>query len=81
MPSLEKKLIRTELKQRQEEGCDIAEIANRINQALEIKASDSVFTALYDELVALPVTESFRYDEPSSFERHSGRTTRRSKGI
>ena len=66
MPSLEKKLIRTELKQRQEEGCDIAEIADRINQALEINASDSVFTALYDELVALPVTESFRYDEPSS---------------
>ena len=68
MPSLEKKLIRTELKQREEEGCDIAEIADRINRALDSKASDSTISTLYDELVALSVSESFHYAEPSNLE-------------
>ena len=66
MPSLEKKLIRTELRQRQEEGCDIEEISGRVTVALEAKAPDETFTQLYDELLALPIAESFPYTEPST---------------
>lgn len=65
MHALEKKLIKTELKQRQEEGCDIAEISSRISAALGENASNEAFSKLYDELLALPVIESFPYSEPS----------------
>mgnify|MGYP005743759817 CR=1 FL=1 len=53
MHSLEKKLIKTELRQRREEGCDVTNISERITKALEEKAPDHAFQALYDELLAL----------------------------
>ncbi|MGI9322702.1 MAG: ADP-ribosylglycohydrolase family protein [Pseudomonadales bacterium] len=68
MPSLEKKLIRTELIQRKEEGCDTEEISGRVAAALEAKAPDETFTQLYDELLALPIAESFPYSEPSTLQ-------------
>jgi len=68
MPSLEKNLIKAELKQRGEEGCDIEEISSRISAALERSATDQEVSTLYDELLALPVAESFPYVEPSTLE-------------
>ena len=50
MSSLERKLIKAELKQRGEEGCDTEDIAKRIASALEAKVSDSELSSLYDEL-------------------------------
>ena len=66
MHSLEKKLIKTELKQREEEGCDITEITDRIHLAINKKESNQTFVELYDELLSLPVEEDFPYSEPSS---------------
>ncbi len=66
MHSLEKKLIKTELKQRGEEGCDITEISARVADAIEANASDENFRNLYDELLALPVATTFPYTEPSA---------------
>ena len=68
MHSLEKKLIKTELKQREEEGCDITEITDRIHLAINKKESNQTFVELYDELLSLPVEEDFPYSEPSSLE-------------
>ena len=68
MHSLEKKLIKTELKQREEEGCDITEITDRIHLAINKKESNQTFVELYDELLLLPVEEDFPYSEPSSLE-------------
>jgi ADP-ribosylglycohydrolase len=65
MHSLAKKLIKTELKQRREEGCDVDAIADRIAAALADGASEQMFSALYDELMALPVSDAFPYVEPS----------------
>jgi ADP-ribosylglycohydrolase len=68
MPSLERNLIRAELTQRHEEGCDTTAIADRITAAAESDASDETFVELYDELMALPVDEAFPYEEPSTLE-------------
>ena len=69
MQSLERTLIRVELTQRREEGCDIAEIEPKVAAALAEDASDqAVFAPLYDELDALPVAASFPYREPSELE-------------
>ena len=65
MHSLAKKLIKTELKQRREEGCDVDAIADRIAAALADGASEQIFSALYDELMVLPVSDAFPYVEPS----------------
>ena len=49
MRSLEQKLIKLELKQRNEEGCRTEEIASRIATALERNASTTDFKRLYEE--------------------------------
>ena len=66
MSSIERNLIKTELIQRREEGCDVGSLEDRITKALADGAPDAEFIALYDELSALPIMESFPYDEPSS---------------
>jgi hypothetical protein len=68
MPSLERKLIKAELKQRQEEGCDIAQLSERITTALEGEIDEDALCGLYDELMALPVDAAFPYSEPSTLE-------------
>jgi len=68
MFSLEKKLIKAELKQRGEEGCNTEDIAGRIAAELEGEVRDSELSNLYDELMALPVDGAFPYTEPSTLE-------------
>ncbi len=66
MPSIERQLIRAELTQRREEGCDVAEIEPRIETAVaDDDTEDEVFVRLYDELDALEPDASFPYEEPS----------------
>ena len=67
MASLERKLIKAELKQRREEGCDTAEIKKRVAAAIDGKAPAAEFARLYDDLMALPVLDS-PYEEPSTLE-------------
>ena len=60
MDSLERLLIRTELTQRREEGCDVSGLAPRVEDALADDATDeAVFQSLYDELDALEPDASF----------------------
>ena len=68
MHALEKKLIKTELTQRQEEGCNVSEIADRISLAIDKKESNQIFEVLYDELLSLPIADDFPYSEPSLLE-------------
>ena len=68
MRSLEQKLIKLELKQRNEEGCETGEIAPRVGAAIEKNASTEEFMSLYEELVNLPIENSFPYTEPSTLE-------------
>lgn len=69
MDSLERQLIRAELVQRREEGCDVAALEPRVEQAFADEEKDpAVFTALYDELDALGPDPSFPYVEPSDLE-------------
>ena len=64
-PSLERKLIKAELKQRAEEGCDTTEITERITVALQGKDNSDDIYQLYEELTALPIEKTFPYVEPS----------------
>ena len=66
--SLETQYIKAEVRQRREEGCDIGDISDRVDAALEAKVGQSEITALYDELMSLPVDESFPYIEPSTLD-------------
>ncbi|MDE0054488.1 MAG: ADP-ribosylglycohydrolase family protein [Gammaproteobacteria bacterium] len=69
MASLERQLLRLELVQRREEGCDVAALEPRVERALADETTDdSVFVALYDELDALEPDPSFPYEEPSDLE-------------
>ena len=68
MVSLEHKMIKAELIQRREEGGQTESIEPRIQDALERRASDEEFSALYEELVSLSVTDSSPYREPSTLE-------------
>ncbi|MGI9233674.1 MAG: ADP-ribosylglycohydrolase family protein [Woeseiaceae bacterium] len=68
MPSLERKLIKAELLQRREEGCDVNEICGRITAALGGEVDEAGLSRLYDELMALPVDDAFPYSEPSTME-------------
>ena len=69
MANLERQLIRLELVQRREEGCDVAAFEPRVEKALAGEATDdSVFVELYDELDALEPEPSFPYEEPSDLE-------------
>ena len=65
LPSLERKLIKAELKQRAEEGCDTTEITERITVALQGKDNNDDIYQLYEELIALPIERNFPYVEPS----------------
>ena len=68
LPSLERKLIKAELKQRAEEGCDTTEIAERITIALQGNDNNDEIYQLYEELIALPIEKTFPYVEPSDLE-------------
>ena len=65
LPSLERKLIKAELKQRAEEGCDTTEITERITAALQGKDNNDDIYQLYEDLIALPIEKTFPYVEPS----------------
>lgn len=70
MGSLEQLIIRQELVQRREEGCDTRGIEKRIRTALdnaqEIAAAE--FCTLYDELDGLECDPAFPYHEPSTLD-------------
>ena len=66
MRSLERQLLNAEIAQRKEEGCRVEDIELKAKVAIDSKASDTEIAALYDELMALPVDESFPYREPST---------------
>lgn len=69
--SLERQLIRVELTQRREEGCDVSTIEPRVAAALADDpegADGKLFEALYDELDSLEVAPSFPYQEPSELD-------------
>ncbi len=68
LPSLERKLIKAELKQRAEEGCDTTEITERITIALQGKDNNDEIYQLYEELIALPIEKTFAFVEPSDLE-------------
>ena len=68
MKSLETQYIKAEVRQRREEGCDVGDISGRVDAALETKAGQPEMAALYDELMSLPVDESFPYIEPSTLD-------------
>jgi len=57
-------MLREEIKQRGEEGCNVAGFAEKLAQSPKDKAS---LDALYDALMALPLEADFPYDEPSDW--------------
>ena len=61
MKIMERGLIRAELIQRREEGCDVDEISTRITAALDEDVGGGELVSLYDELMELPIDESFSY--------------------
>ena len=69
LASLERQLIRMELTQRREEGCDVSHIEPRVAAALADDSAEAArFESLYDELDALQPEASFPYQEPSELE-------------
>ena len=69
MHSLERQLIRVEVTQRREEGCDVSAFEGPVQAALADENTDeAVFSKLYDELDALQPASSFPYEEPSELE-------------
>ncbi len=69
MGALERQLIRVELTQRREEGCDVSNIEPRVQAALAAEPrDDAAFEALYNELDALTPASSFPYEEPSDLD-------------
>ena len=69
MGALERQLIRVELTQRREEGCDVSNIEPRVQAALAAEPrDDAAFEALYNELDALTPAASFPYEEPSDLD-------------
>ena len=66
MKSIEQKLIKREIIQRQEEGCDTTKIESRLDALQDGAEKD--FTELYDELMELEVSTTFPYREPSSLD-------------
>ena len=69
MGALERRLIRVELTQRREEGCDVSHIEPRVQAALASDNPDNaVFETLYNELDELAPAASFPYEEPSDLD-------------
>ena len=65
-----KSIIRAELTQREEEGCDTNKIQERVQAAAE-KGNDvdpSIFDTLYDELDSLEPEKTFGFEEPSQLD-------------
>jgi hypothetical protein len=67
MVTLDRQMIQMELRQRREEGCNVAGLDKRIDDALadDDTVDDAVFKALYDELDGLEPASDFPYQEPS----------------
>lgn len=61
----QKELLKMEIKQRGEEGCDVTGFAERFAALGDDAAA---VEALYDELMALPILPDFPYDEPETLE-------------
>ncbi|PYI57521.1 ADP-ribosylglycohydrolase family protein [Paenibacillus flagellatus] len=59
-------LIRLEIVQRREEGCDVAGFGERLDAAAG--AGRDALMALYRELAELPVSPDFPFEEPSELE-------------
>ena len=69
MASIERNIIKAELKQMREQGCNTQEIEIRILESIDNEnCEDSEFFSLYEELTSLPVDPSFAFDEPSTLE-------------
>ena len=69
MHSLERQLIRVEVTQRREEGCDVSAFEGPVQVALADENTDeAIFRKLYDELDALEPESAFPYEEPSELE-------------
>ncbi len=68
MAGFEKNILRGELIQRREEGCDVSAFEARIEAALTPggATSDDEFATLYEELSALEVADDFPFHEPST---------------
>ena len=68
MAGFEKHILRGELIQRREEGCDVGALEERVEAALTPgrATSDDEFETLYEELTALEVADDFPFDEPST---------------
>ncbi|WP_219833907.1 ADP-ribosylglycohydrolase family protein [Paenibacillus sp. R14(2021)] len=58
-------LVKEEVKQRGEEGCDVSGFAERVQAS---KTDEAELTAIYNELMALPIAEHFKYNEPSELD-------------
>ena len=61
----QKELLRMEIKQREEEGCDVRGFAERFAR---LGADPAAVESLYDELMALPIAPDFPYEEPQTLE-------------
>lgn len=68
MVVLERNIIKAELMQRQEEGCNTADLSKRIQAAFEENLEDEEFIKLYNELTSLPVEDDFPYVEPDALD-------------
>ena len=69
MACIERNIIKAELKQMREQGCNTQEIEIRILESINNEnCEDSEFISLYEELTSLPVDPSFAFDEPSTLE-------------
>lgn len=64
-------LLREELKQRAEEGCDVRGYAEQVEAAIAAAAAtgdEQPVSEVYDALMALPIAASFPYVEPSDLD-------------
>jgi ADP-ribosylglycohydrolase len=60
-------LLRDEIVQRREEGCDVEKFRPKLEEALQTRSSQRL-DAIYEELVALRPSSTYPYREPSSLE-------------
>jgi hypothetical protein len=60
-------LLRMELVQRREEGCDVTGFEVRVETAVQA-GDEAQMERVYDELAALPVRKDFPFEEPSDLE-------------
>ena len=57
-------LLKEELVQRTEEGCDVSGFKERVDSAID-SGDEALQNKIYDELMALPIRMDYRYVEPS----------------